>query len=84
MRVLGLGWKDLATPWSRDSRELTPDQLTDHLKKIISYQRTRGIPKNPPVDLPRQKMFPKSTILFQKVIGSIVPPLYCHLDAFQF
>ena len=58
MRVLGLGWKDLATPWSRDSRELTPDQLTDHLKKIISYQRTRGIPKNPPVDLPRQKMLP--------------------------
>ena len=58
MQVLGLGWKDLATPWSRDSRELTPDQLTDHLKKIISYQRTRGIPKNPPVDLPKRKMLP--------------------------
>ena len=58
MIVLGLGWKDFATPWSRDSRELTPDQLRDHLKKIISYQRTRGIPKNPPVDFPKRKMLP--------------------------
>ena len=72
IRVLGLGWKDLATPWSRDSRELTPDKLIDHLKNIISYQRTRGMPKDPPVDFPKRKMLPtlgsKTSTLSEKKI----------------
>ena len=58
MRALGLGWNCIATPWSRDSKELTPDQLTSHLKKIISYQRTRRIPKHPPVKFPTRKSIP--------------------------
>ena len=58
MRVLGLGWKDLATPWSKNGKEFTPNQLTTHLKNIISHQRTRVIPGKPPVELPKRKIIP--------------------------
>ena len=37
MRVIGLGWTDLATAWSKNGKEFTPKELTDHLKNIISH-----------------------------------------------
>ena len=55
IRVLGLGWDDLATPWSIDGKDLTPDQLADHLKLIIKEQRKRAIPSKPHVPLPERK-----------------------------
>ena len=58
MRVLGLGWKDLAIAWSKNGKECTVNQLLNHLKKIISQQRTRGIPEKPPVKLPERKVLP--------------------------
>ena len=58
IRVLGLGWVDLATPWSRNGKDLTVDQLGDHLKLIIKEQRKRGIPSKPPIPLPERKDLP--------------------------
>ena len=58
MRVLGLGWKDLATAWSKNGKEFTVNELSNHLKKIISHQRTREIPNKPPVELPERKILP--------------------------
>ena len=58
MRVLGLGWKDLATLWSKNGKEFTPNQLTTHLKNNVSHQRTRVIPGKPLVELPKRKILP--------------------------
>ena len=55
MRVLGLGWTDLSTPWSKNGEYLTTKQLADHLKMIIKHQRTRNIPLKPPIHLPKRK-----------------------------
>ena len=67
IRVIGLGWKDLATAWSKDGKDFTPNQLANHLKHIIASQRSRQIPDKPPVELPKRKVLPtlgtKSTTL---------------------
>ena len=39
MRVLGLGWKDLSIPWSKQGNILTVNQLSTHLKIIILQQK---------------------------------------------
>ena len=54
LRVLGLGWKDLATVWSQNGEEYTVNQLSVDLKKLFSHQRTREIPNKPPVKLPEK------------------------------
>ena len=59
MRVLGLGWSDMATPWSRNGKMLTVAELSAHLKLIIVQQRRRIIPDKPPVILPERKLLPK-------------------------
>ena len=58
MRVVGLGWKDLATAWSKDGKEFTPAQLAAHLKTIIVAGRSRDIPSKPPLPLPARKELP--------------------------
>ena len=58
IRVLGLGWKDLHTAWSKNGKEYTVNELSNQLKKIISHQRTREIPNKPPVELPGRKKIP--------------------------
>ena len=58
IRVIGLGWSDLATPWSRNGKLLTVDQLKVHLKMIIKEQRKRDIPSKPLVQLPKRKDLP--------------------------
>ena len=55
IRVLGLGWSDLATPWSRNGRDLSGEELSNHLKNIISHERKRMIPDKPPVQIPERK-----------------------------
>ena len=53
IRVLGLQWKDLHTPWSKDGVDFTAEQLRDILiEKIIPEQRERKILDVPSVDLP--------------------------------
>ena len=52
IRVLGLGWDDLATPWSKDGKILTPDELSLHLKMIIKEQKRRIIPAKSPAKSP--------------------------------
>ena len=39
IRTLGLGWKDLAIPWSCNDKDLTPNELANHLKLIIEQQK---------------------------------------------
>ena len=58
MRVLGLGWINLATPWLNNGEYLTTRQLSDHLKMIIDHQKTRIIPLDPPIYLPKRKDLP--------------------------
>ena len=58
IRVIGLGWSDLATPWSRNGKSSTVDQLKVHLKMIIKEQRKRDIPSKPLVQLPKRKDLP--------------------------
>ncbi len=60
MRVIGIGWEHLSTPWSKNGKDYTPAQLTQHLKKIIAAEWTRIIPKKSPVKLPQGK---KSSVL---------------------
>ena len=58
MTVIALGWMDLVTTWSKNGKEFSPKELTEHLKYIISHQRSREIPKQPPVNLPKRKFLP--------------------------
>ena len=58
IRVLGLGWSDLATPWSKECVSLSPEQLASHLKTIMAAEKTRPIPLEPPVDAPVRKKLP--------------------------
>ena len=58
MRVLGFGWADLATAWSKDGKEFSVAQLTAHLKTIIVATASRDIPSKPPLPLPARKALP--------------------------
>lgn len=58
MRVVGLGFSDLATAWSKDGKEFTPHHLAAHLKTIITATRSRTIPAKPPIPLPERKALP--------------------------
>ena len=75
MRVLGLGWKDFATAWSKNGKEYTVNELSNHLKKIISHQRTREIPNKPLVELPERKMLPR--------LGRKIATLSCIEESMQ-
>ena len=39
MRVDGLGWADLSTPWSKEGKAFSVAYLAAHLKKIIADRR---------------------------------------------
>ena len=58
MRVLGFTWPDLATAWSKDGKEFSPEHLAAHLKMIIVATRSRDIPGKPQVPLPARKELP--------------------------
>ena len=58
IRVLGLGWADLSTPWTVDGAVLTPAMLMVHLKKIITEQARRTAPTKPPVPGLERKELP--------------------------
>jgi len=58
IRVIGFGWKDLSTPWSKNGVAYTPAELASHLKMMLSKQRSRQIPEKPPVLLPQRKSVP--------------------------
>ena len=58
MRVIGLGWDDLATTWSQGGKEYSPSYLASHLKMIIAEERKRPIPEKPPAKLPQRKTLP--------------------------
>ena len=53
--MIGLGWEDLITYWSKNDKAFTPEDLASHIKMIVSEQRSRSIPTNPPVLPPSQK-----------------------------
>ena len=59
IRVLGLVWSNMATPWSRNGKILRVAELSAHLKLIIVQQRSRSTPDKPPVILPERKSLPK-------------------------
>lgn len=58
MRVVGLGWHDLKTAWSKDGKEFSAAKLTVHLKTIIAAGKSRDIPSKPPRPLPERKELP--------------------------
>ena len=58
IRTLGLGWVDLAIPWSCNGKDLSPEELVRHLKLIIKEQKKRDIPSKPMIDLPKRKELP--------------------------
>ena len=56
MRVDGLGWDDLSTPWSKDGKAFSVAYLSAHLKKIIAERRS--IPAKPRVPTLTRKALP--------------------------
>jgi hypothetical protein len=58
MRVIGLGWPDLETAWSKGGKAYSIEHLTAHLKTIIVAGRSREIPPKPPLPLPKRKELP--------------------------
>ena len=59
MRVLFLGWEDLITHWSKNGRAFTLEELSLHLKMIVSKQRSQSIPNKSPVLLPVGNSLPQ-------------------------
>jgi len=55
MRVLGLGFSDLAHPWSKDGVVHSVDELCNHLKHIIGEEGRRTMPNKPPPTMPKRK-----------------------------
>ena len=68
MRVLGLGWKDLSIPWSKQGNILTVNQLTIHLKSTYITTEKRKIPNGPPVEMPQRKSLPSLGVPVKKLI----------------
>ena len=40
MKVIGLGWEDLSTYWSKNGKDFTSEELTLHLKIRVPKQRS--------------------------------------------
>jgi hypothetical protein len=59
IRVLGLGWKDLACAWSAEGKPFPPAQLLAHLNTIILAQAKRPIPTAPPAPGMGRKTLPE-------------------------
>ena len=59
MRVIGLGWEDLITHWSKNGKSFTVEELASYLKMIVSKKRSHSIPTKPPVFLPARKATPQ-------------------------
>ena len=59
MRVLGLGWPDLHTPWSKGGEAFDSAHLKAHLATILTAEKTRPIPDKPPVPLLDRKALPQ-------------------------
>ena len=55
MRVLGLGFSDLAHPWSKDGVVHSVDELCNHLKHTIGEEGRRTMPNKPPPTMPKRK-----------------------------
>ena len=55
VRVIGLGCKYLSTHWSKNIKAFTKEELTSHIKMIVSNQRSHSVPTKPSVLLPAKK-----------------------------
>lgn len=68
MRVLGLGWDQFQTTWSKNGIEKTPKELATHLKNIIREGRSLEVPIEPPARLPTRKELPALGTVTQDVL----------------
>ena len=59
MRVIGLGWEELSTHWSKNYNAFTLEELAWHLKMIVSKQRLCSISTKPLVLLLARKALPQ-------------------------
>ena len=59
IRVVGFGWTDLHTPWSKKGEPFKAAYLLAHLAKVIDEQAERTIPAQPPVPLSQRKELPQ-------------------------
>ena len=48
----------MATPWSENGQQKTPNDLKEHLKWILTEERKRTVPGKPPARLPLRKELP--------------------------
>jgi len=58
IRVIGLAWSDLHTPWSKGGEAFDSKHLTARLKEIIGEQSKREIPTRAPVPQVKRKELP--------------------------
>eukprot|EP00957_Ditylum_brightwellii_P080045 6087468-Ditylum_brightwellii.AAC.2 len=50
IQVIGLGWEDFSTPWSKNGKAFFPDELVTYLKMMIPNMQSQLIPAKPPVN----------------------------------
>ena len=70
MRVIGLGWEDLGTHWSKNGKAFTPEELVYYHKIIVLKQRSCSIPKNPPVLFSAQKSLPQIVVQAPDIVAT--------------
>jgi len=59
IRYVGLGWEEAYHPWSKGGYIYTPNELLRHLTMVvIPLQRTKSVPKHPPMNLPTRPSLP--------------------------
>eukprot|EP00957_Ditylum_brightwellii_P182448 13898633-Ditylum_brightwellii.AAC.1 len=51
-------WEDFSTSWSKNGKAFSPNELTTHLKMMISKTQSQVIPTKPPVKLSTRKAQP--------------------------
>ncbi len=56
---VGLGWEEAYHPWSKGGYIYTPNELLCHFTMVvIPLQRTKSVPKHPPINLPTRPSCP--------------------------
>ena len=59
IRYVGLGWHEAYHPWSKGGYIYTPNELLWHFTMVaIPLQRTKSVPKHPPMNLPTRPSLP--------------------------
>ena len=69
MRAICLGWEYLITHWSKNVKAFTPEDISLHIKMIVSNQRSCSIPTKPPLFFPAQEVLPQIDTLSLDIVA---------------